>query len=180
MPESSDIFANVDAIEPRKRRLSRLDTTNALKRIAKERKGFAENWTAGKISFMKTYPVKKFPRWFGNPGDNVHMQVSIRPIPGKTARDAPVAGLAKLEVYFRYIKIIAEKPPKPEAKEEIKEEDRTEVEEFDPGRKIITFTDWTGSVLSSSSLARSFYKMIKVIGQLKLERMMKRIRKDKK
>ena len=117
MPESVDIFANVDAVEPRKRKLSRLDTTNALKRIAKERKGFAQNWTAGKISFMKTYPVKKFPRWFGKPGDNVQMQVSIRPIPGKTAPDAPVDGLAKLEVYFRYIKIIAKKPPKKEVKE---------------------------------------------------------------
>jgi len=179
MAETEDYFANIDAVEPRKRRLSRLETTNALKRIAKERQGFNENWTSGRISFMKTYPVKKFPKWFAKPGDNVFMQVSIRPITGKTSPDAPIAGLEKLEVYYRYVKIIAEKPPKKESKEEVKDEDKTEKEEFDPGRKIMETTDWTGSVLSSSSIARSFYKLIKAIGQQKLERMMSRIRKDK-
>lgn len=170
-----DYFENVTAFELRKRRLSRLDTKRALSNIAKKRNGWDQGWTTGKISFMKSFPVKKYPRWFAYPQDNVHMQVSIRLIPGKTAKDAPIIGLKGLEVYYRYIRFIAQK--KEPEKSDLPEEERDEFDEFEKKEYIVQTTEWTGTHLSESNLAKSFYQLTKSIGINKIKRILERTRK---
>jgi len=175
MATSDDYFETVPAIEPGKRRLSRLDNNRILKAISKRKKGYALNWTSGKISFMKSYHTKIFPRWFGKPTDNVHIQVSIRLIPGKTSPDAPVNGLHSIEVYFRFLKIIAV-IDKGTEKEDLPEEERTEFQTFSTGKDIVETTEWIGSTLKSSQAARLFYSLLRAIGIEKVKRILNRVK----
>jgi len=176
--KEKDYFENVKAMPLGKRKLSRLNTKRILQRIAQRRSGWDQGWTAGKISFMKTYPVKMFPRTFANPGDDVKIQVSIRLVLGKTAKEAPVSGLKGLEVYYRFLRTIVIIPEK-ETKESALEEEQDEQTEFSTGRSITEETEWVGSYLSNSSMAKLFYKMLSAIGVDKLNRLVKRV-KDKK
>jgi len=174
--KEKDYFGNTEAIPLGKRKLSRLNVKRVLQRIARKRSGWEQGWTTGKISFMKTYPVKIFPSSFAKKNENVAIQVSIRLVLGKSAKDAPVPGLAGLEVYFRYLKTIVVKPEK-EEKEDVKEEERDESIEFATGKNITQSTEWIGSYLSSSEMARQFYKLIKMIGIDKLKRIIKRTKR---
>jgi len=179
MAEEKDYFGNTEAVPLGKRRLSRLNVKRVLQRISRKRNGWEQGWTTGKISFMKTYPVKYFPASFAKKNENVAIQVSIRLVLGNTGKGAPVPGLKGLEVYFRYLKTIVKRPEK-EEREEVAEEDRDESVEFNTGRNITQTTEWTGSYLSSSEMARQFYQLIQAIGEQKLERIVERTRKRKK
>lgn len=176
--KEKDYFARIEATPPGKRRLSRLNVKRVLQRIGRKRTGWEQGWTAGKVSFMKTYPVKIFPRWFANRGESVSMQVSIRLVIGKTVKEAPVPGLTGLKVYYRYLKTIVVISKK-KAKDEVPESERDERIEFSTGRNIVEKTEWIGSHLSNSSLAKSFFVMLKAIGMEKLKRLVKKM-KDKK
>jgi len=181
MPEKEkDYFENTNAIPLGKRRLSRLNTKRTLQKISKKRNNWEQGWTTGKVSFMKTYPVKTFPRSFANPNEEVSIQVSIRLVLGNTAKNAPVVGLKGLEVYYRYLKVIAVKEKKKEDKEDIPEEEKDEFIEFSSERSITEYTEWVGSYLSNSQMARQFYQLIKAIGQSKLKRIIERTRKRNK
>ena len=125
---------------------------------------------------MKTYQTKSYPRWFAKPGDNVHIQVSIRLIPGKTSEGAPVEGLQSIEVYYRFLKIIALIDKKTE-EEELPEEERTEFQTFSTGKDIVEVSDWMGSSLQSSQTARLFYSLLQAIGIDKVKRVLNRARK---
>jgi hypothetical protein len=74
-------------MELRKRRLSRLDTKRVLLSIVKKKRDWDQNWVSGKMSFMKTFPVKTYPKWFADSKANVFLQVSIRLIPGKLQKE---------------------------------------------------------------------------------------------
>lgn len=179
MPEKEkDYFDHTEAMPLGKRRLSRLDTKRVLTRIARKRNGWEQGWTTGKVSFMKTYPVKTFPKFFAKKSDKVDIQVSIRLVLGKTAKGAPVPGLSGLEVYYRYLKTIVVKPQL-EEKEGVKEEDRDEAVEFETNN-ITEATEWVGSYVSTSEMARQFYQLIQAIGEAKLERIVERTKKRKK
>jgi hypothetical protein len=177
MEEEVDYFSNIEAMPPGKRRISRLETQRVLKSIAKQRRGFEVGWTAGKASIMKTYPIKRYPKWFADPGKDVEIQVAIRPIPGKTSKNALIPGLSALEVYYRFKKTLAK--IKTEEKENIAEEDRTEEYEFDSGKDIVEFSEWRGSILISSSIANMFYRLLSAIGAYKVEGIIKRLNRKK-
>jgi len=179
MPTSEDYFENITALEPGKRHTSRLDNNRILKAISNRRNGYELNWTIGKASFMKSYKTKIFPRWFANPGDNVHIQVSIRLLPGETAPGAPVFGLSGIEVYYRFLKIIA-LIDKGTEKEELPEEERTEFQTFSTGKDIVEATQWEGSVLHCSQAARLFYNLLQTIGLDKVKKVMDRINEKNK
>ena len=180
MPDKDkDYFESTEALPLGKRRISRLDNKRVLQRISRKRNGWEQGWTTGKVSFMKTYPVKKFPRSFAQPNEKVDIQVSIRLVLGKTAKGAPVPGLKGLEVYYRYLKTIVVRPDR-EEKEGTKEEDLDESVEFNTGRNIDQTTEWVGSYLSSSEMARQFYQLIQAIGESKLERIVERTKKRNK
>jgi len=179
MKLSEDYFKNIEAMPLGKRRMSRLEVKRVLKSIAQQRKGFDLNWISGTAAFMKSYPVKQFPRWFATVGDKVEIQVSIRLIPGKTAEGCEIPGLSGLEVYYRFKKTLAKIKPKEEQVNEIPEDQRTEAEEFDTRRDIVELTDWRGSILISSSMAVMFYRLLRSIGINKVEKTLARI-KDRK
>ena len=180
MPDKEkDYFEKTNAMPLGKRRLSRLNTKRVLQKISNKRTGWEQGWTTGKVSFMKTYPVKTFPRSFAKVSDDVFIQVSIRLVLGKTAKDAPILGLKGLDVYYRYLKRIVVRPEK-EEREDVEEADRDEKIEFSEGRNITEYTEWVGSHLSNSQMARQFYQLIKAIGKSKLERIISRTRKRKK
>ena len=180
MPDKEkDYFEKTNAMPLGKRRLSRLNTKRVLQKISNKRTGWEQGWTTGKVSFMKTYPVKTFPRSFAKVSDDVFIQVSIRLVLGKTAKDAPVLGLKGLDVYYRYLKRIVVRLEK-EEREDVEEADRDEKIEFSEGRNITEYTEWVGSFLSNSQMARQFYQLIKAIGKSKLERIISRTRKRKK
>jgi hypothetical protein len=172
---NEDYFGKVQALPLGKRRLTRLDTKRVLQRIARQSKGWDEGWTEGKFSFMKSYPTKTFPRNFAKSGDKVHLQVSIRLVLGQTAKDAPVAGLKGLEVYYRYMKTIAVINKK-DPKDDVDEEERDESIEFET-TNINQATDWVGTLVSESEMARSFYRLISSIGESKIERIIQRMKK---
>jgi len=179
LDREKDYFENTDAMPLGKRRLSRLNTKRVLQKISNKRTGWEQGWTAGKTSFMKTYPVKTFPRSFAKTSDDVFIQVSIRLVLGKTAKDAPIIGLKGLDVYYRYLKRIVIIPQK-EEREDVDEEDRDEEIEFSEGKNITEYTEWVGSYLSNSNMARQFYQLIKAIGKSKLERIVARTKKKNK
>jgi hypothetical protein len=177
MPEAEDYFKHVASVEPGKRHLGRLQNNKTLNNIAKKRSGYELDWVSGKASFMKSYRTKNFPRSFASPSDQVFIQVSIRLIPGQTEKDARIPGLKSLEVYYRYSKLIA-KIDKSKIKDDLKEEERTEKEEFDSGKDIVETTDWMGSTLNSSQTAKLFYDLLESIGMDKVQSVMKRINKE--
>lgn len=179
MVDETDYFANTEVLEPRKRRLSRLQNNRILKSICKHIQTSSQNWIVGKLSLMQSYRTKKIPRWFGNPQkDEVYMQVSLRLIPGKTAQDAPVPGLNGIEVYYRFFKVLAVKnKPDPEKPTE---EEATEQQVFESNKYISEVTEWTGSILRSSETARAFYQFISSIGRDKILRMLSRTQERNK
>lgn len=177
MPEDKDYFESVDALDPGKRHTDRLENNRILKAISKRRRGYELDWVSGKASFMKTYETKIFPRWFANPKDKVLIQVSIRLITGKTSEGATVAGLKGLEIYYRFIKVVAVIEKKKD--DETPEEERTESQQFSTGRNIVENSKWMGTSLYSSQTARLFYNLLSTIGIDKVKGVMERITKNK-
>ena len=178
MNKEKDYFQEVDALEPGKRRITRLENNKILKSISKKRNGYELNWVSGKISFMKSYKTDIFPKWLAQHGDNIYIQISIRLIPGETAENAPVVGLHGIEVYYRFLKIIVILPEK-EEKKESEECEKTEHDVFDSEKRIAETTPWMGSVLYSSQMAYPFYELLKSIGIEKIKSVLTRVTEKK-
>jgi hypothetical protein len=179
MPEKKDYFENIQAVDPGKRHMGRLENNRILKAISKKRRGYELNWTSGKVSFMKSYETKVYPRSFASPNEKVFIQVSIRLITGSTSQGAPVSGLKGLEVYYRFLKTVAVIEKKKD-KDDIEESEKTEESEFSTGKNIVKTTGWQGSSLYSSQTAKLFYDLLESIGIDKVKGIMERITKKEK
>jgi hypothetical protein len=176
MPEKEDYFKNVETIDPGKRKMDRLQVNSILKSISKKKSGYNLDWVSGKASFMKQYRTTDFPKWFAKYGDEVYLQVSIRLILGETPDEAKIKGLKGLEVYYRFLKMVANIDKSSEASG-LEDEEKTEEEEFSIGKNIVETTDWVGTNLYTSQMAQMFYDLLESIGLDKVQNVMNRMTK---
>jgi hypothetical protein len=63
------------------------------------------------------------------------------------------------------------------SKDDIAEEEKDERYEFEDPKKIVETTEWKGTYLSASEMARAYFKLLNSIGRSKIERILERTRR---
>ena len=95
----------------------------------------------------------------------MYIQVSIRLILNDKRK------ISALEIYYRFKKDAI----KTNLIEKTEDKDKTEEIEFEQVRDFAKLTDWRGSLLISSSMAKMFHKLLDAIGMNEIEKIIERM-----